>query len=122
MRYRSVAATLLIGLMAATAFTPANAHFEDYLEYRLMMNAHPDVYYLFEDDRKQVVSYKTERVVRICTGDSRHLVPLKVIYDDKTATVEKNDCIRVEAKEVALEPAKLLETGEVIRAEVDTLN
>lgn len=90
-------------------------------QHMLEMYADPDEYYLFEDDRKKVIDYKTERMVRICAGDSRHVVPLRVTYDDKRITLGSGDCIRVEAKEVYLEPDAPLEAGWVLHAEVDTL-
>jgi len=36
--------------------------------------------------------------------------------------IERGDCMRVEAKEISLEPAKTLDANAVIRAEVQTMN
>ena len=126
MRY-AIAIAFLFGMAATFTATPALAqaeaeNYESILEYRAWMYTAPDEYYFFEDDSKQVVDHKEERIVRICTGDSRHLVPLKVKYDDSTAMIETGDCMRVEAKKISLEPAKRLESNAVIRAEVQTMN
>lgn len=118
-----LAAGIAAGLGAAPALAqegPENV--ESILEYQAWMYSAPDEYYFFEDDSKQVVDYQRERIVRICVGDSRHLVPLKVIYDGSTAMIERGDCMRVEAKEVSLEPAETLDANAVIRAEVQTMN
>ncbi|SRR6056297_3133687 len=126
MRYMTAIA-LLIGMTATFGATPALAqaeaeNYDSILEYRAWMYTSPDEYYFFEDDSKQIVDYKEERIIRICAGDSRHLVPLKVKYDDSTAMIESGDCMRVEAKKISLEPAKTLDTNAVIRAEVQTMN
>ncbi len=116
-------AGLIAGLGAAPALAQEGAEkLESVLEYRAWAYSEPDEYYLFEENSKQVVDYKNERIVRICAGDSRHLVPLKVIYDGSTAMIESGDCMRVEAKEISLEPAETLDTNAVIRAEVQTMN
>ncbi len=60
--------------------------------------------------------------MRVCLGDNRHLVPLRVIHDDDTATVSADECIRVEAKDVLLEPAEPLESSATMRAEVQNMN
>ena len=91
------------------------------IESAVRMHSGPDEFYFFEQDRKQVVDYKTERMVRICTGQSRHLVPLKVTYDDKTVMLRSDECIRVEAKQVFLEPTERLEPNWVIKADVETM-
>jgi hypothetical protein len=126
MRYLT-ATSLLLALTATLGAAPALAQteaegVESYVEYQAWMYSAPDEYYFFEDDSKQVLDYKSEHIVRICTGDSRHLVPLKVKYDDSTAMIETGDCMRVEAKKISLEPAKRLDTNAVIRAEVQTMN
>lgn len=136
MRYGTAAATLLVGLMASLAFTPAIAQdrptsattqdeeydqWQNYLEYRASLSTPPDEYYFFEHEKKKVVSYKNDRLVRICAGDNRHQVPLKVTYDDKSASVAANECVRVEAKEISLQPMKRLEGNAAIRAEVITM-
>lgn len=128
MRYATATAiAVLIGMAATFTAAPALAqaeaeNYESILEYRAWMYTAPDEYYFFEDDSKKVLDYKEEHIVRICTGDSRHLVPLKVKYDDSSAMIESGDCMRVEAKEISLEPAKKLDTNAVIRAEVQTMN
>ncbi|HKL62032.1 MAG TPA: hypothetical protein VJ883_01600 [Woeseiaceae bacterium] len=110
-------AALAAALLAAPALAQSSA-----VDQMIRLYSDPDEYYFFEDDRKQVVDYQEERIVRICTGESRHLVPLKVSYDDSSAMLDPGDCIRVEAKQVSLEPAKMLEPNWSIVAEVDTLN
>jgi hypothetical protein len=110
-----VAATLL-----ASSAAVSRAPYESIVERQRRMASAPDQYFFFEDDRKQVVDYKRDRIVRICAGDSRHLVPLEVTHDDDTTMVHRNDCVRVEAKEIYLEPAEPLETNAVIEATVRT--
>ncbi|HZX25184.1 MAG TPA: hypothetical protein VFF18_16755 [Woeseiaceae bacterium] len=88
----------------------------------IRMYSEPDEYYFFEDDRKQVVDYQEARVVRVCTGESRHLVPLKITYDGSSAMLHAGDCMRVEAKEIYLEPAEMLDANWSIVANVDTVN
>lgn len=105
---------------AALMLSAVPLHAQDPIERAVQMHSGPDEYYFFEDDRKQVVDYKKERMVRICAGESRHLVPLKVSYDGKSTTLGSNDCIRVEAKEVYLEPRDELDSNWTIRAEVET--
>lgn len=112
----STAAAALLASSAAVFGAP----YESIVEHQLRMTSAPDEYYFFEDDRKQVVDYKRDRIVRICAGDSRHLVPLEVTHDDDSTMVHRNDCVRVEAKEIYLEPAERLETNAVIRATVRT--
>lgn len=92
------------------------------VEYEARMHADADEYLFFEDDRKQVVSYNRERIVRVCAADSAIVTPMSIEYDDKTATVAPGDCMRVEAMEVYLEPAESLEPNTFLRVEVDTLN
>ena len=91
------------------------------VEYEARMHADADEYLFFEDDRKQVVSYSRERIVRVCADDSAQVTPMSIEYDDKTATVAPGDCMRVEAMEVYLEPAESLEPNTFLRVEVDTL-
>lgn len=122
MKQHSIVATLLVSLFAIMAFSPAAAQYESNFERLAKLSPPVDVYHFFDGDRKQVVSYKTDRIMRVCLGDNRHVVPLRVIHDEDTATVERNDCIRVEAKEVFLEPAEPLDANVVLRAEVETLN
>jgi len=92
------------------------------LERMVMMYSPPDEYYFFEQDRKKVIDYKSENVVRICAGDSRHAVPLRVTYDGERATIGSGDCMRVEAKEIFLEPDEPLDPNWVIVADVQTVS
>ena len=110
------AAVLVTLLAASTAQAQGSV-----LEQMVQLHSEPDEYYFFDDDRKQVLDYKTDQEVRICAGESRHLVPLKVTYDERTATLGSNDCIRVEAKTVYLEPQERLDPNWVITAEVETM-
>lgn len=112
-------AALGLVLMAPAAQAQAPSPLMDHM---LETYSGPDEYYLFEDDRKKVVDYKSERMVRVCAGDSRHVVPLRVSYDGDKTTLGPGDCIRIEAKEVYIEPDETLETGWVLHADVDTLN
>ncbi|HJL18821.1 MAG TPA: hypothetical protein RMH99_24375 [Sandaracinaceae bacterium LLY-WYZ-13_1] len=114
-----LAATATAALLAASTAV-SGAPYESFVEHQLRMASEPNEYFFFEDDRKQVVDYKRDRIVRICAGDSRHLVPLEVTHDDDTTMVHRNDCVRVEAKEIYLEPAERLETNAVIQATVRT--
>ena len=111
------AAVLLVSLAAAST---AMAQSGSVLEHMAEMHAEADEFHFFDDERKQVIDYQTAREVRICTGESRHMVPLKVTYDEQTAKLGSNDCIRVEAKNVYLEPMDRLEPNWVITAEVET--
>ncbi len=111
---------IVLTFAALLAAPAANAQ-STVLEMMTKLHAPPDEHYFFEADRKQVVDYKTDRVVRICAGESRHVVPLKVTYDDKTTTLGSGDCTRVEAKQVFLEPEERLDPSWVIKADVDTV-
>ncbi len=122
MRYRTLPAMLFSAILASLAMAPVAAQYDSNAERIAQLTSPTDVYHFFEGSRKQVVSYNTDRIVRVCLGDNRHTVPLRVIYDDKNATVAANECIRVEGKEVFLEPAEPLEPNTTLRAEVETLN
>ena len=124
MRYREILKFAFIGLVAGLVSMPATAQVESdgYYAYRERMTAPEDTYYLFDAERKEVASYDEARILRICVGDSRHVVPLKIHHDDMTAQVDRNDCIRVEAREVSLEPMKRLGSNEVIVARAQTLD
>jgi len=122
MKHGKMFAMLFTTLLVSVAMTPTVAQYNSNAERLARLTAPTDVYYFFEGDRKQVVSYNSDRVVRVCLGDSRHTVPLRVIYDEKNVTVAANECIRVEGKEVFLEPEEPLKPNTTIRAEVETLN
>jgi hypothetical protein len=123
---RRIARRTLAPAVAAALLASSGAAFgESYVspaERQLRLASPPDEYYFFTDDRKQIVDYKSDRIVRICAGDSRHLVPLEVTHDDDTTMVHRNDCVRVEAKEIYLEPAEMLPTNAMIQATVRTEN
>lgn len=116
--------SMLVAFITAAFALPVAAQpgTGSYLEYRANMQADADEYLFFEDDRKQVVSYNRERIVRVCAAESPQVTPMNIEYDDKLATVAPGDCIRVEAMEVFLEPAAMLEPNTFLRVEVDTLN
>ncbi len=114
-------AAMIVVALAGSLLTAGAGAANTPLERMVQMHSGPDEYYFFEDDRKQVIDYKRERVVRICTGESEHLVPLKVTFDNRTAMIDEGDCMRVEAKSVYLEPAEPLDANWTIRAEVETL-
>lgn len=116
---RLLAGAGLAGLLAANAAV-GSVPGDSVLEYELRTMADSDEYFFFEDDRKKVVDFQKARTVRICAGDSRHMVPLKVSHDGDTTMVQRNDCARVEAKEIYLEPAEPLEGNSVIQAQVST--
>lgn len=122
MRILVATITLFAILMAPIVSTPAIAQYESNAQRLAQMTAPTDVYYFFDGSRKQVTSYNEDRIVRVCLGDDRHGVPLRVIHDDNSAMVGANECIRVEGKEIFLEPAEPLEPNTTIRAEVETLN
>jgi hypothetical protein len=122
MRYLTLATTFIAALMVGMVAAPAAAQYDSNAERLAKLTSPSDVFYFFEGARKQVTAYDSERIVRVCLGDNRHLVPLRVIHDDDTATVNSDECIRVEAKEVFLEPAEPLESNATIRAEVQTMN
>lgn len=120
---KTMTASTLTGICVAFMAAPAVAQVHDsILEHYAQMHAGSDEYYFFEDDRKQIVDYKNDRIVRICAGESRHLVPLKVTHDGETSLVHAGDCLRIEAKSVALEPAEQLEPNVVIKADVETIS
>lgn len=116
--------TVFAGILTVIFAAPATAQpgIESFLEHRAYMQSEPDELYFFEDDRKMVVSYNNERIVRICADESRVVTPLRISYDDKTATVAPGDCVRVEAMEVYLEPDENLDANTFLKAEVQTLN
>lgn len=116
-RLASVLAGALLLSFAATAQAQSSAS-----DMAVQFYSEPDEFYFFGDERKLVVDYKKDRMVRVCVGDSTHTVPLKISYDNKQATIEAGDCMRVEAKKVFLEPQKTLDTGWVLEADVDTLS
>ena len=108
------AAALLMSAVPAMSQTVA----EEFIYYP----SESDEYLFFDrTDRKTVADFKTDKVVRVCVDQNRHLVPLKVYYDDKTAKVAPGDCLRFEAKRVELEPAGKLDAKWVLKAEVDTM-
>lgn len=121
---RTLVATIALSaiLMASIAPTPAVAQYESNAQRLAQMTSPTDVYYFFDGSRKQVTSYNEDRIVRVCLGDDRHGVPLRVIHDEDTVTVGANECIRVEGQEIFLEPAEPLKPNTTIRAEVETLN
>ena len=116
--------SMLAAIVAAVFAMPVAAQpgTGSYLEYRARMQAEADEFLFFEDDRKQVVSYSRERIVRVCAGESSQVTPMRIEYDDKTSTVAPGDCMRVEAMQVYLQPAEMLEPNTYLRVEVDTLN
>jgi hypothetical protein len=116
-----IAAGAVLGMLAGASVAHAQV-LESPAERMLERSSGPDTFYFFEDDRKTVVDYKSEHVVRVCAGDSTHLVPLKVEYDNKQTTIDAGDCIRVEATAVTLMPDKTLDENLVIVAEVETLS
>lgn len=113
---------MLCGAVVAFAAGIALAQTTSPLETMVRMHSEPDEYYFFEDDRKEIVNYKEPRTVRVCTGESEHLVPLKITYDQETAMIASGDCMRVEASEVYLEPAETLDDNWVIEADVETID
>ena len=117
---RRVSSATAVAALLASSAAVSGAPNESIIEHHLRMATDPDKYFFFEDDRKQIVDYKRDRVVRICAGDSRHLVPLEVTHDDDSTMVHRNDCVRVEAKEIFLEPAEPLPENAVIEATVRT--
>lgn len=120
---KTITTFLLSALGATFVAAPAlgQVH-ESAIRHFADMHTAPDEYYFFEDDRKQVVDYREARIVRICAGESRHAVPLEVIHDGTRSMVHAGDCLRVEAKSVALEPAEELEPNYVIKADVETIS
>lgn len=126
MRIRSSARRVLLTAGALGLFPLAAAAAPEppgsISEYMMELHSPPDEYYFFEDDEKQVADYDQARVVRICTGDSRHLVPIEVRYDGDRARIASNDCMRIEAEEIALRPAERLEGNAVIKVDVQTLD
>lgn len=120
---KTMTISILVGFCAALAAAPAPAQVHDsILRHYADLHSAPDEYYFFEDDRKQVVDYKQPRVVRICAGESRHLVPLEVTHDGETSTVRSGDCLRIEAESVSLAPAEELQPNYVIKADVETIS
>lgn len=122
MRYRNVVVTLIAVLLGSMAFSPAEAQYESNYQRLAHLTAPSDVFYFFDGGRKTAASYQSSHIMRVCLGDGPSAVPLRIIHDEKTTIVAKNDCVRVEAKELALEPAEPLKSNVVLRAEVETLN
>ena len=114
--------TLVFAILATGLAAPTVQAQTSMLERMARMYGESDEYFFFESDRKKVVDYKTDRTVRICTGTSRHLVPLKITYDGDSAKLASGDCMRIEAKEIYLEPEKELDQNWVIQATVETMN
>ncbi|MFN3163934.1 MAG: hypothetical protein ACE37N_10740 [Pseudohongiellaceae bacterium] len=81
-----------------------------------------DEYYFYEDNRKQVVDYKTDRVIRLCLGTSNHTIPLNITADDRELTLQAGDCIRIEAQQVWLQPGRRLPDLAMLKVDVETLN
>lgn len=82
-----------------------------------------DEYYLYSDTNpKQVVDYRNDRVMRICTGQSPHMISLTVIADEREIEVAPGDCVRVEAKQVSLQPTEDLPDLAMIKVGVLTID
>jgi len=81
-----------------------------------------DEVYLYEDNSKQVVDYKQDRIVRLCTGNAPHGVPVRVRADQREVTLHAGDCVRVEAKQTWVEPNSHLPDLAMLKVDVETLN
>ena len=79
-------------------------------------------YYLYEDNSKQVVDYREDKIVRVCAGPAPHDVTLTVRADEREIEIWPGDCIRVEAKQVFLEPSKHLPDLAMIKVGVQTID
>ena len=112
----SVSIAVLAVALASPAMSQTVA--EEFIYYP----SESDEYFFFDrTDRKTVADFKTDKLVRVCVDRNTHLVPLKVYHDDKTSKIAPGDCLRFEAKQVAIEPAKRLEAKWVLKAEVATM-
>lgn len=109
-----------IAVLGLALASPAQA--QSVAEEFIFYPSEPDVYFFFEEtDRKEVTDYKKDQIVRVCVDKSDLATPLAIYHDGEQSQVAPGDCIRVEGKEIALEPAKPLERRTVLRAEVSTL-
>tara|TARA_R100001039_G_C1845462_1_gene105807 strand:+ start:2165 stop:2533 length:369 start_codon:yes stop_codon:yes gene_type:complete len=117
---KSILAAFLAAVFAVPAFAQPGTG--SYLEYRAQMQSDPDEYLFFDNDRKQVVSYNRDRIVRVCAAESPLVTPISIEFDDNMAMLAPGDCMRIEAMQVFLEPAEMLEPNTFLRVEVETLN
>lgn len=79
-----------------------------------------DEIYFYEDNRKQVVDYKRDRVLRICLDDSNHTVPLNITADERELTLYAGDCMRIEAQQVWMEPDRHLPDLAMLKVNIQT--
>lgn len=104
--------TMPIALAAAcAAFLAPASNADSASETLVELYSEPDEFYLFDQQDVQVLDYKSAREIRVCADKRRHMVPVEVRYDGKTAEVRPGDCMRIEAKRVSLAPADTLESN-----------
>lgn len=109
-------------IAAAALFLAAPLQAQTVAEEFIYYPSEADEYFFFEEtDIKKVASFNSDKMVRVCVDNSEHLVPLKVIHDERSSLIQPGDCLRFEAKEVYLEPARELSANWVLKAEVDTM-
>lgn len=68
-------------------------------------------FYMDENDARRVLEFKTDRDVRVCDDVSGHGIGLIVKYDDKTVDVKPGDCLSFEARNVTLQPDRVIPEG-----------
>lgn len=109
-----------IAVLGLAFALPAQA--QSVAEEFIFYPSEPDEYFFFEEtDRKEVTDYKKDQIVRVCVDKSEITTPLAIFHDGEESRVTPGDCIRVEGKEIALEPAAPLKRREVLRVEVATM-
>lgn len=112
---------VFVAFLGSAVLVVAQSDTDSILEHYGALFSGADEFFFFEAERKQAVDYQQERIVRICAGDSRHQVPLRVTADGRAITLGSGDCIRVEAKQVYLEPDSRLDANTMLIARVETL-
>lgn len=65
-------------------------------------------------DSKMIAHHKKDAIVRICVRNTRHSVPLKVMYDGKEQNVAAGDCADFEALSIRVAPGGKLDKDMVI--------
>ena len=61
---------------------------------------------------------KSDKPYRVCVRNSWHMVPLNVIHDGMTTTVDEGRCANFEAKSISISPAKQLANNEVLSGQL----
>ena len=81
----------------------------------VQLYAEPGTFYLQGAQDTDIVDFDSVQRVEICVGRDQSSVPLKIDYRNKEATIMPGNCMTVEAKSVAIEPAEELPSGVVMK-------